>query len=69
MAATNALESRIYASSVLSSHAVTQVLDPGVDDIENEEQKHLTKMRHGRAAALETGLHHLEPLGHQPRTC
>ena len=44
MTATNALESQICAQAVSpSSHAVNQVLELGVDDMENEEQKRLTK--------------------------
>ena len=43
MAASNALESRIFASSVFRFTRVNQVLELGVDDMENEEQKRLTK--------------------------
>ena len=43
MAASNALESRIFASSVFRFTRVNQVLELGVDDVENEEQKRLTK--------------------------
>ena len=43
MAASNALESRIFASSVFRFTRMNQVLELGVDDMENEEQKRLTK--------------------------
>ena len=41
-----------------SSHAVNQVLDPGVDDMENEEQKRLTNYaawKNGRMEDLDIG--------------
>ena len=43
MAASNALESRIFTISVSRFNAVNQVLVLGVDDMESEEQKRLTK--------------------------
>ena len=54
MAASNALESRIFASSVFRFTRVNQVLELGVDDMENEEQNVSPKVRHGRATALTT---------------
>ena len=43
MGASNALESRVFTTSVFRFNAVNQVLELGVDDVENEEQKRLTK--------------------------
>ena len=43
MGASNALESRVFTTSVSRFNAVNQVLELGVDDVENKEQKRLTK--------------------------
>ena len=37
------MESRVFTTSVSRFNAVNQVLELGVDDVENEEQKRLTK--------------------------
>ena len=37
------MESRVFTTSVSRFNAVNQVLELGVHDMENEEQKHLTK--------------------------
>ena len=56
MTATNALESRICAQAVSpSSHAVNQVLELGVHDMENEERKRLTKCAAWKCSRSHTG--------------